>query len=115
MQGSRVQQEGDGEDNYDQLYEYDSGSEQVNQETNEENPSNPACCRFTHYFSTKYVVVGVGSFILGCGLTAAMMNKSTHNIIGLILLGAFVFLATIYLCWFCVIKNGHGCCKTCRA
>ena len=104
--------EEDGEDNYDQLYEYDYGSEQVNQETNDENPSNPSCCRFTHYRSNKYVVVGVGSFILGCGITAAMIFQ---YILGLILLGAFVFLATIYLCWFCVMKNGHGCCKKCGA
>ena len=60
-----------------------------------------------HYCCSKYGAI-LGSFILGCGLTSVLIFQ---YILGLILLGAFGFLATIYLCWFCVMKKGHYCCN----
>ena len=60
-----------------------------------------------HYCYNKYGAI-FGSFILGCVLTAVLIFE---YILGLILLGAFGFLAAIYLCWFCVMKNGHYCCN----
>ena len=60
-----------------------------------------------HYCCNKYGAI-FGSFILGCVLTVVL---TFQYILGLTLLGAFGFLATIYLCWFCVIKNGHYCCN----
>ena len=89
------------------MYEFDSGNEQVVEQTSDENPSNPTCSIFRHLCCNKYAVFA-GSFILGCALTAVMIFK---YILGLILLGAFGILATIYLCWFCVMKNGHYCCN----
>ena len=89
------------------MYEFDSGNEQVVGQTSDENPSNPTCSMCRHLCCNKYAAFA-GSFIVGSGLTAVMILQ---YILGLIILGAFGLLATIYLCWFCVMKNGHYCCK----
>ena len=68
---------------------------------------NQISSMFRHYCCNKYGAI-FGSFILGCVLTAVL---TFQYVLGLILLGAFSFLATIYLCWFCVMKNGHYCCN----
>ena len=77
----------------------------VDKRTDEEFCS-PISSMIRHYLSNKYGAI-FGSFILGCVLTAVLIFQ---YILGIILLGAFGFLATIYLCWFCVMKNGHYCC-----
>ena len=77
----------------------------------EEKGDEEFCSRISsmirHYCSNKYGAI-FGSFILGCILTAVFIFQ---YILGLVLLGAFGFLATIYLCWFCVMNNGHYCCN----
>ena len=81
------------------------------EEKSDEEFCSPISSMIRHYCSNKYGAI-FGSFILGCVLTAVLIFQ---YILGLVLLGAFGFLATIYLSWFCVMKNGHGCCKKCGA
>ena len=77
-------------------------SEQRVEEKGDEEFCGPISSMIRHYCSNKYGAI-FGSFILGCVLTAVLIFQ---YILGLVLLGAFGFLATISLSWFCVIKRG---------
>ena len=80
-----------------------SRNERYVDKRNDEEFCSQISSMFRHYCCNKYGAI-FGSFILGCVLTAVLIFQ---YIFGLILLGAFGFLAIIYLCWFCVMKNGH--------
>ena len=82
-------------------------SEQRVEEKGDGEFCSPISSMIRPYCSNKYGTI-FGSFILGCVLTTVL---TFQYILGLTLLGAFGFLATIYLCWFCVMKNGHYCCN----